>query len=139
MVVGLLVRRRRPQSVVDLAGTSVEVVRNGEIEDRFRSLLDGADGRDTALLHHRRRHVGSGMQADRCDCRGIEFECKIEREHDLGKLAFSIGARAAVTAGQHNIVEVDRMLAERRDVHDAGRLSEHHERQQQPGEHRKDS
>src|SRR5262249_61424993 len=41
---------------------------------------------------------------------------------------------AAVTARQHDIIEVDRVLAERSDVHDARRLGEHQQRQQKPGE-----
>jgi hypothetical protein len=41
---------------------------------------------------------------------------------------------AAVTARQHDIIEVDRLLAERRDVHDPSRLAEHHDGQQNPGE-----
>jgi hypothetical protein len=45
-----------------------------------------------------------------------------------------LAARPAVTARQHDIIEVDRVLAERRDVHDAGRLAEHHDGQQNPGE-----
>src|SRR5262249_61511592 len=56
------------------------------------------------------------------------------RKHDLRELALSIGARAAVTARQHDIIEVDRVLAERRDVHDARRLAEHQKGQQNPGE-----
>src|SRR5262245_28316152 len=118
VVIGLRVRLRRPQSVVELAGTSVELVGHGEVENRLRSFLDGADGRDAALAHHGRGHVGRGMQAVRRHCRGIELACEIERKHDLGELALSIGARAAVTARQHAINEVDRVLAERRGVHD---------------------
>jgi hypothetical protein len=74
------------------------------------------------------------MQAVRRHYLGIQLACEIERKHDLGELALSIGARAAVTARQHDIIEVDRVLAERRDVHDAGRLAEHQKGQQNPGE-----
>src|SRR5262245_59450896 len=70
------------------------------------------------------------MQAVRRRCLGIELACEIERKHDLGELALSIGARAAISARQHDIIEVDRVLAERKDVQDAGRLAEHHEGQQ---------
>src|SRR5262249_56050650 len=55
-------------------------------------------------------------------------------KHDLGELALSIGARAAVAARQHDIIEVDRMLAERRNVHDARRLAAHQKGKQNPGE-----
>src|SRR4029077_11201791 len=75
-----------------------------------------------------------GMQAVRRRCRGLELACEIERKHDLGELALSIGARAAVTAREHDIIEVDRVLAERRDVHDARRLAAYQKGQQDPGE-----
>src|SRR5258707_3546695 len=119
---------------VAMAGTSVELVRHGKVQNCFRSLADGADRRDAALPHHGRRHVGSRMQAVRRYWLGIELACEVERKHDLGELALGIGARAAVTARQHEIIEVNRVLAQRRDVHDAGRLAEHHEGQQNSGE-----
>jgi hypothetical protein len=62
----------------------------------------------------------------------LAFE--IERKNDLGELTLGIGAPARVTARQHDIVEVDQVLAERRDVHDASRLAKHHDGQQNPGE-----
>ena len=74
------------------------------------------------------------MQTVCGDHRRIELACEVEREHDLGKLALGIRARAAVAASQHDVIEVDRVLAERRDIHDASWLAEHHQRQQNPGE-----
>src|SRR5258708_37050912 len=74
------------------------------------------------------------MQVVRRNWRGLELACDIERNHDLGEFALSIRARAAVTGREHDIIEVDRVLAERRDVHDARRLAEHQKRQQSPGE-----
>ena len=38
---------------------------------------------------------------------------EIESEHDLSELALGIGARAAIAAGQHDIIEVDRVLSKR--------------------------
>src|SRR5215471_18097900 len=86
-VIGLRVRLRRLQSVVELPGTSIELVRHREVENRLRSFLDGADRRDAALAHHGRGHVGRGMQTVRRRRRGIELACEIERKHDLGELA----------------------------------------------------
>src|SRR5262249_60251862 len=74
------------------------------------------------------------MQAVRRHRGGMELAGEIERKHDLRELALRIGARAAVTAREHDIIEVDRVLAERSDVHDARRLAEQQKRQQNPGE-----
>jgi hypothetical protein len=46
------------------------------------------------------------MQAVRRHHLGIQLACEIERKNDLGELTLGIGARARVTARQHDIVEV---------------------------------
>jgi hypothetical protein len=48
----------------------------------------------------------------------LEQSPEIYREHDLSQLALAIGSGPAVAAGQHYVVEVDRLLSGRRDVHD---------------------
>src|ERR1700754_1211592 len=44
---------------------------------------------------------------------------EIDGEHDLRQLALRVGAGAVVAFGDHHIVEIDRVLAERGDVDDA--------------------
>ena len=46
----------------------------------------------------------------------------------------SIGPPAGIAVGQHDIIKIERMLAERGDVHNAGLPVEHHNREQQPRE-----
>ena len=70
------------------------------------------------------------MQAIRRNRRGIELACEIEREHDLRELALGISPPAGITACEHNIVKIDRLLAERGDVHNSGGLADHDKRQQ---------
>jgi hypothetical protein len=59
---------------------------------------------------------------------------QIDGEHDLRQLALAVGARAAVAARQHDIGEVDRLLAGRGHVNDARRCAPPEQRKQQMGQ-----
>ena len=61
------------------------------------------------------------MQGIHRHARALEFGGEIDGEHDLRQLALRIGARAVVAFSQHDVVEVERMLAERSDIDDARR------------------
>ena len=56
---------------------------------------------------------------------------EIDGEHDLRQLALAVGAHAAVSARQHDIGKVDRLLSGRGDVDDARRRALPEKRQQQ--------
>jgi hypothetical protein len=42
---------RRPQSVVELAGTSVEFVRHGEVQNRFAATISGSNSRARSCVN----------------------------------------------------------------------------------------
>ena len=74
------------------------------------------------------------MQRVRDHARALEFLGEIDGEHDLGELALAVGGDAAVAPGQHDVREVDRLLAGRRDVDDARRRGGLQQRQQLVGQ-----
>jgi hypothetical protein len=55
------------------------------------------------------------------DLRGGHPAGQFDAGHDLGELALAVGAGAGVVAFEHEVIEVDRVLADRGDVDDAGR------------------
>ncbi len=61
------------------------------------------------------------MQAVDRDVRGGKPVGQLEGGHDLGEFALSVGARATVPVLDHEVVEVEGVLAEGGDVDDAGR------------------
>jgi len=66
---------------------AIEFFREGQLDDRFFSFVDGADRSSPTLSHHCCCHVSRWIQAVRRDLRWIEFARKIEREHDVRELA----------------------------------------------------
>ena len=61
-------------------------------------------------------HVSCGVKTGDRDAGTLEHSPEIDRKHDLGQLALTIGSGPAVAAGQHYVAEVDRLLSGRRDV-----------------------
>ena len=118
-VIGLRMCAGLAQSVEVEPASPFERRRYREIEDRLGALFHGADRRDAGAAHHRRVHVGRRMQAGRRDPGAGELFSEIEGEHDLRELALAVGARAAVAARQHHVIEIDRLLAGRRHIDDA--------------------
>jgi hypothetical protein len=55
------------------------------------------------------------------DLGGVQPGGEFETRHDLGEFAPTVGAHTTVIALDHAVVEVDRVLAERGDIDDAGR------------------
>jgi len=74
------------------------------------------------------------MQRIDGDAAALELAREIDREQDLRKLALAVGALAAVATSEHDVGEVDSLLAERGDVDDAGRRASPDQRQQEIGE-----
>src|SRR5947209_20087208 len=87
--------------------------RKCEIENGLGTGVDGVDGSDPRLMDHGRVHIGRGMERVDGDAAALERSGEVDREHDLRELALTIGAVAAVIPGDHEIVECDRLLAER--------------------------
>jgi site-specific DNA recombinase len=94
------------------------IVAGGKMEYRLPALLHRRDRRDAAFAHHRGVHIGRGMQRIHGHARSLEFLGQVDREHDLRQLALRIGAVAVIAFGQHHVIEVERVLAERGDIHD---------------------
>ena len=70
------------------------------------------------------------MQAIDGDAASLQPLGEIEGEHHLRELALHVGAAAGIGALEHDVVEVDRPLADRGDVDDAGRRAFSQQRQQ---------
>ena len=60
------------------------------------------------------------MQAGGGNAGACKVLSQIKREHDLRKLALAVRLCSVVAALEHHVVEIDRRLARRADVHDAG-------------------
>jgi predicted alpha/beta-hydrolase family hydrolase len=74
------------------------------------------------------------VQAGDRDTSVAQLFREVDREQDLRELALTVGARAAVAAGQHDVGEVDRLLPGRGDVDDARRGARLDQREQQRGQ-----
>ena len=89
---------------VEVAPADVGLPHQGE--RRLHALLQRGERVDPRVDDDLRRHVGRRVQGVGDHARLRE----VERMHDLGELALAIRAVAAVAAGQHRVVEVDRRL-----------------------------
>ena len=105
-----------------------------EPHGRRDAVLEPVHGPPDLLQHHLRRHVGRGVQARHRHLLGIEALGELEAGRDLRELALPVGAGAAVAVLDHRVVEVDRRLAERGDIDDAGRGGSAQQRQQAHGQ-----
>src|SRR5262245_50022439 len=91
----------------------------GKIEDCPCAFVDRTQWPHPRPPHHAGVHVSCRVKAGDRDAGTLERSPEVYREHDLSQLALTISSRPAVTAGQHYVAEVDRLLSGRRDVHDA--------------------
>src|SRR5215207_1596266 len=104
-----------------------------------RARLEAIHRPANLLEHDLRRHVRARVKAVDGDLVRGDALGQLDRVHDLGELRLTVGTRAAVVAGQHRAVEIDRRLAERGHVDDPGRGAVPQQRQeplseQEPGQ-----
>jgi hypothetical protein len=116
------------QAVVEPAGARVVAV------DQAPGGLDALGDRADRGRHDLGGHVGRRVQGVDADPGPVEPFREVDRVEDLRQLGLAVGPAAAVTPGQHHVIEVDGLLAERADVHDPGRRGGLEQRQQPLGE-----
>jgi len=98
--------------------------------DGVGAVFHAAHRRIAALDHHVGVHEGGRVQTIDGDALVLQLRGEIEGEHHLRQLALPIRARALIVARQHQVVEIDRMLPGRRNVHDPRRRAAAQGRQQ---------
>jgi hypothetical protein len=79
-------------------------------------------------------HVGGRVQAVDRDFAAGNAAGQLKPGHDLGELALAVGPDPAVAAFEHEVAEIERVLADGGDVDDAGRRRRPQQREQLQGE-----
>src|SRR5436190_1959693 len=108
-------------SVVETSSDPGEFGVGDEAAGGGYAVLEGVDATADFTEDDLGWHVGGGMEAVDRDGVCGEPSGEFEAGHDLGELALAVGAYSVVVALQHQIVEVDRMLADGGDVDDPSR------------------
>ena len=121
---------RLPPAVVVTAAHPVQ----GPIEDQPDGGVDPGLERADRSGDHLGGHARGRVQRGGRDAGAGQFFGEIEGEHDLRQLALAVGLPAAVGAGEHDVVEIDRSLARGAHLHDPGRCGGLQGGQQQPDE-----
>ncbi len=133
-VVGLGVGPGLPGAVEEPAGHPGQGRVDGQPAGRRHPVAEAVDGVADLLGDHLGRHVRRRVQAVHRHLIGRDPAGQLETRHDLGQLALPVGPGAGVPAGDHQVTEVERVLAQRGDVDHAGRRGRAQQRQQVHGE-----